>query len=141
MYGSPTFNDMNRGDGMESTVSRITHMYKRLDSHIRLLGCEPKLLKDTLNEMKLPDKSDVNICFELNAAGLLFLAAMKDLADKNLLTSGFNDEDIVSANEFRSSIVEKLNSISTTDKRTLYFYDRDLVPLIGNTVKTQLLVQ
>lgn len=141
MYGSPTFNEMVRGNSMDNTTPNIYKLCNRLTNHIYTFGGTPTTLQKVSIEMSLPESNVVNLSVELYASGLLFLAAMDDLRRGGLLKKGFTSDDISAANAFRADLVEKLAELSTgrADKRTASFYRRDIVPLVGTTAKSQLL--
>jgi hypothetical protein len=141
MYDSPTFVSLSSPKPSDLTTLQVKVFYERASSFIACTSCRNILLKQTLQEMVLPEKNIVNTSLGIYAKQILFVATIEDLRRDGLLERVVNAEDIHAVNTFKTTLVNMMNSFNdcTMDRRESVYYRRDIMPLIGNTVKMLLL--
>lgn len=123
------------------TTIQINVFYERVNEFICSSSGRPTFTKQVYQEMTLPEKNIVNIGQCIYAQKILFLAATADLARDGLLDKTLTSEDIDAANLFRQSLIEKIYRFRTLQMNLhdIVFYRRDIDPLLGATVRRQLL--
>ena len=141
MYDSPTFVSLCASKSSEFARLQIHVFYENVKSFIAGVSGRNSVLEQTFREMTLPDKNVVNIGLSMYAQQILFLSAIEDLRRDGLLNRTVCSEDIHAVNTFRQSLTDmvKLFYSCDMDRRDSIYYRRDILPLIGCTVKTQLL--
>lgn len=140
MYDSPTYTSLI-GRASEFTTLQINVFCERLYQFLYRSSGSPMFVKQVLQEMTLPEENVVNINLGTYAQQILFLSAMEDLRRDGLLSSAVLPEDIRAANTFRSSLIQKIDDFNTMNMsmRDIRFFRRDIQPLLGTTLKRQLL--
>jgi len=140
MYDSPTCMSMAVKSN-DCTTLQIRVFCERLYGFIYGASGKPLFVKRVFQEMVLPENNDINVSLGIHAQHILFLAAIEDLRRDNVLHRSVLPEDIHAANTFRSSLIEKIHDFDKLNMsmREIRFYRRDIAPLLGVTLRTQLL--
>lgn len=141
MYDSPVFMSLYEKIS-EFTTEQIQVFCERLCEFVYQSSGEPTYVTQALQEMVLPEPSVVNVSLEIYAQQILFLAAIEDLRRDGLLNKTLGPEDIHAADTFRESLLTQVYEFRsmTMSMYDILFYKRDIEPLLGATVRTQLLV-
>lgn len=140
MYDSPVF--MSIYDKLSDfTTEQIQVFCKRLCKFVYQSSGVPTCVEQVLQEMVLPESNVVNVSLEIYAQQILFLAAIEDLRRDDLLNKTLGPEDIHAADKFRESLLTQVYEFRsmTMSMYGIAFYKRDIEPLLGATVRTQLL--
>ena len=141
MYDSPIFVSLSSPKPSELTTLQVNVFYERVSSLIASVSGRNTLTKQVLQEMVLPEKNAVNVSLGIYAKQILFLVALEDLRRDGLLERVVDAEDIHAVNTFRTSLIDTMNSFyeCEMDRRESVYYRRDIMPLIGRTIKMLLL--
>lgn len=143
MYGSPTYItfDINASKVSDFTSRRIKEFYIQMVDYLHSFYSTPTCLHNTFQEMRLPKSNIINVGIGCYAQSMLFLAAIEDLTRNGMVDKGLTPKDIEVANEFRSSLRRKIEDYwngKYIDR--LRYIERDILPLLGKTLKTTVLV-
>lgn len=140
MYDSPTYVSM-AGKSSEFTTLQVRTFCEKLSGFIYGSYGTPTIVRQVLNEMRLPEPNIINTSMCINAQEILFLSAIEDLRRDGLVDKVLCPEDIHAADKFRESLLKQIYEFRTMKMtmREMIFYRRDIDPLIGFTVIAKLL--